>query len=128
MASPYAFQNHQASVATGAYARYNPALYPGGLGGGAVGSGAPTVATSNATAVAAGYGPRRPSVSPMRNPETGESGEYNPQHYGPVATNGGFVPRPAGEDGIEPFISYSQSLIFLFFGILYIPVIRFINS
>lgn len=40
--------------------------------------------------------------------EGGESGEYNPQHYGPVAANGGgYVPRPAGEDGIEPlFLIY----------------------
>lgn len=39
----------------------------------------------------------------MRGPaDTGEGGEYNPQHYGPVAVNGGYVPRPAGENGIEP--------------------------
>jgi len=99
MASPYAFHNNPA-----AYARYNPALYPGGLGG------SPTVgaasAPGNTPTAPAGYGPRRLSVSPMRNPtDSGEaSGEYNPQHYGPVAADGSgsFVPRPAGEDGIEP--------------------------
>ncbi|RPA94744.1 hypothetical protein L873DRAFT_1846478 [Choiromyces venosus 120613-1] len=95
MASPYAFHNNPA-----AYARYNPALYPGGLGG------SPTVGPANTPTTPAGYGPRRSSVSPMRTPtESGEaSGEYNPQHYGPVAANGGgsFVPRPAGEDAPPP--------------------------
>ncbi|KAG0124818.1 hypothetical protein HOY82DRAFT_633339 [Tuber indicum] len=99
MASPYPFHNNQA-----AYARYNPALYPGGLGGSpTVG---PTNAPGNAPTTPAGYGPRRPSVSPMRNPTEGgdTNGEYNPQHYGPVAANGtgSFVPRPTGEDAPPP--------------------------
>lgn len=52
----------------------------------------------------------------MRGPaDAGEGGEYNPQHYGPVAVNGGYVPRPAGENGIEPLFLIVNFFIFLFF-------------
>ena len=44
----------------------------------------------------------------MRGQADGEGGgEYNPQHYRPVAANGSsYVPR-AGEDGIKPLFLHS---------------------
>lgn len=60
----------------------------------------------------------------MRGPaDAGEGGEYNPQHYGPVPTHGGgYVPRPAGEDGTEPLFPIVDPLsIFFFFYIFHFP-------